>query len=220
MAMIQGNRGTFADTPFIGYSPEIADGVLRLYLVMSDGGGTNKLLVHEHSLEAPVEHHSLLSGHAREMMLTHLKSGDELLNAHSLIRDLEDISRRLTNRTTSDIERRVLQLPEGTQLTIHSWDIEARENPSITYYRHETYAGWVSLNSGSCDLVVLMQNLGNVNEIMVSSRDRSNSNSPYQKVNLTTEDIRREQVDRARMLHGHYDWDDYADDDEEYDSTW
>lgn len=171
--MIQGNKGTFGKIPAIGYSPEITDGVFRLYAMIVDGAGTNRLLIHEHKLRASEKYHTLLEGHAREMMASILKPKDMTLNAHHFTRSLEDIATRLADETTSDLERQILNLPEGTKIILTSWHNRNRDkysrNPDLTYRRSEAYASWKAFTIENGTGAVVRRVLGDEDEIMFES---------------------------------------------------
>lgn len=175
MTTIQGNRGVFGDSASIGYSPEVTDGVFRLYLVLSDGSGTNKLLIHEHTLEAPVAYHDLLAGHAREMMLEHLKSGSEMLNAHAITREIESLAARLQKSDMPALERKILESPEGTPFEITSWGHKGPDNPTLHYRRHTAYMGWLNIINGTIPTAVLSRYVSSGREY-IAKNEKSQKN--------------------------------------------
>lgn len=145
MGLIQGNRGSFNDTKTIGFSPEISNGVFRLTMTLSDDVGIAQVLVHEQELEAPESHYPRLEGFAREMLLDYVKSDKDSLNVHSFVQEVESISQRILDSRTSALERKILELPEGSKISIHTFHYDKTLSESIItlkYCRYIAYSKW------------------------------------------------------------------------------
>lgn len=145
MGVVHGNIDTLDSKLAVGFIPEINDeGVFTLSLVRCNSTETEVIPFHVHQLVALTEHTKLLEGHARELLIDLVKNGSEF-DANYLVQKVQAISDRLTEDSTTDLERTLLSYGEGDIFVIKA-KFKGRFVTLVPRcLRYEAYSIWEEL---------------------------------------------------------------------------
>lgn len=142
MGLVQGNITTLDTAPAAGFIPEVnSEGVFSLFLVLCSSTSTEKILVHQETLNIPAEHCPLVEGHAREMMLVFMREEKDI-HASDLAKKLQKLTDTLTSDDTSELERTCLTYPEGSGFMIRCGLYGNAVTLIPLIYRFEVYDRW------------------------------------------------------------------------------
>lgn len=119
MPLVIGNKGSFNSSRTVGFYPEINENRLTVHMLLGDGNGTTKVLVHEQEIEVDQKRNALFEGHAREIINYFSNQGEKNINLFKIGHQLEHVSILYSDPSIHPAVSAIIAASEGTEFAIN-----------------------------------------------------------------------------------------------------